>query len=57
MGVEEGKEIQTKVIDDLFNRIIAESFPNLKKERLTQVQETYRTPNCQNQNTNTPDTS
>jgi hypothetical protein len=32
MGVEEGKEIQTKGIDNLFNRIIAEKFPNLKKE-------------------------
>jgi hypothetical protein len=29
MGVEEGKEIQTKGIDNLFKRIIAENFPNL----------------------------
>jgi hypothetical protein len=47
MEVEEGKEIQTTGIDNLFNRIIAENFPKLEKERLTQVQETYRTPNCQ----------
>jgi hypothetical protein len=32
MGVEEREEIQTKGIDNLFNRIIAENFPNLKKE-------------------------
>jgi hypothetical protein len=32
MGVEEGEEIQTKGIDNLFNRIIAENFPNLEKE-------------------------
>jgi hypothetical protein len=47
IGVEEGEEIQTKVIDNLFNRITAEDFPNLKKERVTQVQEAYRTLNGQ----------
>jgi hypothetical protein len=31
MGVEEGKEIQTKGIENVFNRIIAENFPNLEK--------------------------
>jgi hypothetical protein len=34
MGVEE-EEIQTKGTDNLFNIIIAEKFPNLKKESLT----------------------
>jgi hypothetical protein len=53
MGIEEGEEIQTKGTDNLFNRIIAENFPNLKKERLTQVQEAYRTPNHQDQKRNT----
>jgi hypothetical protein len=38
-GLEEGEEMQTKSIDNLFNRIIAEKFPNLKKERATQLQE------------------
>jgi hypothetical protein len=37
MGVEEGQEIQTKGTDKLFNRIIAENFPNLEKGRITQV--------------------
>jgi hypothetical protein len=32
MGVEEEEEIQTKGTDNLFNRIIAENFPNLEKE-------------------------
>jgi hypothetical protein len=32
MDVEEGKDIQTKDIDSLLSRIIAENFPNLKKE-------------------------
>jgi hypothetical protein len=40
---EEGEEIQTKSIDNLFNRIIAENFLNLEKERVAQVQEAYRT--------------
>jgi hypothetical protein len=35
MGVEEGEEIQTKGISNLFNRIIAEKFPNLKKDTAT----------------------
>jgi hypothetical protein len=43
MGVEEGREIQTKGIDNLFNRIIAEKFPNLEKEKVTQVEEACRT--------------
>jgi hypothetical protein len=32
MGIEEEEKIQTKGTDKLFNRIIAENFPNLKKE-------------------------
>jgi hypothetical protein len=35
----EGEEIQTKGIDKLFNRIITENFPNLEKERVTQLPE------------------
>jgi hypothetical protein len=54
MGVEEGEVIQTKGIDNLFNKIIAENFPNLVKERVNQVQEAYRTPNTQEQKGNTP---
>jgi hypothetical protein len=56
-GVEEGEEIQTKVIDNLLNRITTENFPNLEKERVMQVQEAYRTSKHQNQKRNTPDTS
>jgi hypothetical protein len=44
MAVEEGEEIQTKGIENLFNKIIAENSPNLKKERVIQVQEVYVTP-------------
>jgi hypothetical protein len=55
MVVEEGEEIQTKGTDNLFNRMVAaENFPNLEKEIVTQVQETYRTPYHQDQKKNTP---
>jgi hypothetical protein len=54
MGLEEGVETQTKGINILFNRIIAENFPNLEKERVTQVLEASRTPNYQNQKRNSP---
>jgi hypothetical protein len=53
MGKEERKEIQNKGIDNLFNRIIAENFLSLEKERVTQMQEAYRTPNSQYQKRNT----
>jgi hypothetical protein len=38
----------------MFNKIIAENFPNLEKELLIQVQETSRTPNRLEQNRNSP---
>jgi hypothetical protein len=57
MGIEKEEEIQTKGINKLFNRITVENFPNLKKERVTQVQEAYRTPNHQDQKKTPPDTS
>jgi hypothetical protein len=53
-SVEEGEEIQTNSPDNLFNKRIAENFPNLEKKTLTQVQEAYRPPNRQNQKRNTP---
>jgi hypothetical protein len=43
MRIEDGKEIQTKGNDNLCNRIKAENFPNLEKERIIQVQKAYRT--------------
>jgi hypothetical protein len=43
--VERKKRYKKKGIDNLFNRIIAGNFSNLKKEIVTQVQEAYRTPN------------
>jgi hypothetical protein len=37
------KLTQSKGIHNIFNRAITENFPNLKKERVTQIQEAYRT--------------
>lgn len=54
IGIEEGMEIQVKGIDNIFNKIIEENFPNLKKEVPVKVQEAYRTLNRLNQEINFP---
>jgi hypothetical protein len=54
MGIEEGEEVQEKGMHNIFNKIITENFPNLKKTIPIQVQETFRTPNRPDQNRTTP---
>ncbi|KAL6088973.1 hypothetical protein STEG23_021130 [Scotinomys teguina] len=44
IGIEEG-EYQLKGMENIFNKIIEENFPNLKKEPPIKTQEAYRTPN------------
>ncbi|KAL6073605.1 hypothetical protein STEG23_027906 [Scotinomys teguina] len=44
MGIE-GEEYQLKGTENIFNKIIEENFPNLKKEIPMKVQKAYRTPN------------
>jgi chromosome segregation ATPase len=44
MGTEEGEEVQTKGIYNIFDKIITENFPNLEKVMPTQVQEASMTP-------------
>ena len=39
------EEYQFKGTDNIFNKIIEENFPNLKKEMPIEIQEAYRTPN------------
>jgi hypothetical protein len=39
------KEVQGKGIGNIFNKIIAENFPNLEKELSIQIQEAFSTPN------------
>jgi hypothetical protein len=54
MGNEEGEEEQVKGICNIFNKIIAENFPNPKKELSIQVQEVSRTSNRLDQNRTSP---
>jgi hypothetical protein len=57
MAIEEGEEVQVKGIHNIFNKIIAEKFPNLEKFMPIQVQEASRTPNRVDQNKTTHDIS
>jgi chromosome segregation ATPase len=50
MGIEEGEEMQTKGMHNIFNKIITENFPNLENSIPIQMQEASRTPNRLNQN-------
>ena len=45
MGLEENEDSQLKGPVNIFNKIIEENFPNLKKEMPMYIQEAYRTPN------------
>jgi hypothetical protein len=45
IGVDENKDFQLKGTVNIFNKIIEENFPNLKKEMLMNIQEAYRSPN------------
>ena len=54
IGVDENEDFQLKGPADIFNKIIEENFPNLKKEMSMNIQEAYRTPNRLNQKRNSP---
>jgi hypothetical protein len=43
IGIEENEYSQLKGPENVFNKIIEENFPNLKKEMAIKVQEAYRT--------------
>jgi hypothetical protein len=45
IGVDENEDFQLKGPANIFNKIIEENFPNLKKEMPMDIQEAYRTPN------------
>ena len=45
IGIEESEDYQLKGSVNIFNKIIEENFPNLKKEMPINIQEAYRTPN------------
>ena len=53
IGIPEGEE-REKWIENVFEEITAENFPNLNKETDIQVQEAWRVPNKINLNRPTP---
>jgi hypothetical protein len=53
MGIEEGEEVQTKGICNIFNKIITENFPNLMKTMPIQVLEASKILNRPDQNRTT----
>jgi hypothetical protein len=54
MSIEEGEEVQTKGIHNIFSKIITKKFPNLEKIMPIQVQEASRISNRLDQNRTTP---
>ena len=52
IGVDENEDFQLKVPVNIFNKIIEENFPYLKKEMPMNIQEAYRTPNRLDQKRN-----
>jgi chromosome segregation ATPase len=57
IGVDENEDFQIKGPANIFNKIIEENFPNLKKEMPMNIQEACRTPNRLDQKINSPDTN
>jgi microcompartment protein CcmL/EutN len=54
MGIEEGEEMQTKGMHNIFSKIITNNYPNLEKVLPIQIQEASRTPNRLDQNRTYP---
>ena len=52
IGIEESEDPQLKGPVNIFNKIIEENFPNLKKEMPINIQEAHRTPNRLDQKRN-----
>jgi len=52
IGIEESEDYQLKGPVNIFNKIIEENVPNLKKEMPINIQEAYRTPNRLHQKRN-----
>jgi DNA-binding winged helix-turn-helix (wHTH) protein len=52
IGIDENEGFQLKGPVNIFNKIIKENFPNLKKEMPINIQEAYRTPSRLDQKRN-----
>ena len=47
IGIPEGEE-EEQGIENLFEKVMMENFPNLRREKVTQIQETQRVPSKRN---------
>jgi hypothetical protein len=56
IGKDENEDYQLKGSANIFNKIIEENFPILKKNRPMNIQEAYRTPKRLDQKRNSPKT-
>ena len=56
IGIPEGEE-EDQGIENLFEKVMMENFPNLMREKLTQIQETQRVPSKRTQRGPLQDTS
>jgi hypothetical protein len=54
VDIEEGEEVQSKGMCNIFKKIITENFPNLEKSMPIEVHKASRTPNRPDQNRSTP---
>jgi hypothetical protein len=52
IDIDENEDFQLKGTVNVFNNIIKENFPNLKREMPMNIQEAYRTPNRLDQKRN-----
>jgi len=52
IGIKESEDSQLKGPVNIFNKIVEENFPNLKKEMSINIQNAYRTPNRWDQKSN-----
>jgi septation ring formation regulator EzrA len=50
MGIDKGEELQAKGIHNMFNKLMTENFPNLKKVKPIQVLDASKTTNRLDQN-------
>ena len=49
MNIDEGEESKVNGIDQIFNTIIEENFPQVRKDTPMQIQKAHRTQNIQDQ--------
>ena len=56
IGIPEGKE-KEQGIENLFEKVMMENFPNLRREKLPQIQESQRVPSKRNPRGPLQDTS